>query len=100
LVVGYRRRIAPPPHHPFFIVCPDQLTKLAGVKRTAPTKQTARVQRIFRKLRGVQEADEHELWQHALYFAKTPEERCRISLQTAHSALSLRRSGRKKSPAS
>ena len=48
--------------------------------------------RIYRKLRGARGLDEAELWQHALFFAMTPEERCRLSLKTARSALSLRRS--------
>ena len=48
--------------------------------------------RIYRKLRGARGLDEAELWQHALFFAMTPEERCRFSLKTARSALSLRRS--------
>ena len=59
----------------------------------------AQVERIFRRLRGARGVDEHDLWQHALYFAKTPEERCRISLQTARLALSLRRFVRKRSDA-
>lgn len=42
-----------------------------------------RVTRIYLKLRGARGLDEHELWQHAIYFSKTPQERCRISLQTA-----------------
>ena len=68
-------------------------------KRERPTK-TGRVQQIYRQLLGARGVDEHDLWQHALYFAKTPEERCRISLQTARSALSLQRSEKKTSPAS
>ena len=55
-----------------------------------------RAARIYRKLRGARGLDEAELWQHALYFAMTPEERCRHSLKTARSALFLRRSGKKK----
>ena len=47
---------------------------------------------IYRRLRGARGVDEHELWQHALFFAMSPDERCRLSLQTACSALSLRRS--------
>jgi hypothetical protein len=43
---------------------------------------------------------EDELLQHALFFAKSPEERCRLSLQAARSALSLRRSGKRRSNAS
>src|SRR5713101_7060791 len=59
-----------------------------------------RVAQIYRLLKGARGVDDDELWQHALYFAKTPEERCHLSLQSARSALSLRRSGRKKSTAS
>ena len=50
--------------------------------------------RIYQKLKGVRGVDEHELWQHAICFAKTPEERCRISLRTAIS--SKRASNREK----
>jgi hypothetical protein len=66
----------------------------------ASTLELKRVQRIFRQLRGTRGVSEEELWQHALYFAKTPEERCRISLQSARLALSLKRSRKKKSRAS
>ena len=52
--------------------------------------------RFYRRLRGARGVDEAELWQHALFFAMSPEERCRFSLQTARSALSLRRSAKKK----
>jgi hypothetical protein len=55
-----------------------------------PSKDLAA--RIYRKLRGARGLDEAELWQHALFFAMTPEERCRHSLKRARSALSLRRS--------
>jgi hypothetical protein len=58
------------------------------------TREIARARRIFSGLRGARGIDEHELWQHALYFAKTPQERCRISLKTARSALSLQNSGK------
>jgi len=51
--------------------------------------------RIFRRLQGVKGIDEAELWQHALFFAMSPEQRCRFSLKTARSALSLRRSAKK-----
>lgn len=61
-------------------------------KRLGPNDRAAR---IYRKLKGVRGMDEDELWQHALFLAMTPEERCQFSLQTARSALSLRRSTRK-----
>lgn len=51
---------------------------------------------IYQKLKGARGVNEHELWQHALFFAKTPEERCQISLQSARWALSLKRSIKKK----
>jgi hypothetical protein len=51
--------------------------------------------RIYRRLKGARGVDDHELWQHAMFFALTPQQRCQLSLQTARSALSLRRSGRK-----
>jgi len=49
-----------------------------------------RAARIYRKLKGARGVDEDELWQHALFFAMTPDERCQFSLKTARSALSLR----------
>jgi hypothetical protein len=52
--------------------------------------------RIYRRLVGMRGVDEAELWQHALFFAMSPQERCHFSLKTARSALSLRRSARKK----
>ena len=58
------------------------------------------VRRIFRRLRGARGVDENELWQHALFFAKSPEERCRLSLQAARSARSLHPSARRKSTVS
>ena len=48
--------------------------------------------RIYRLLKGARGLDEHERWQHALFFAMTPQERCHFSLKTARSALSLKRS--------
>jgi hypothetical protein len=52
--------------------------------------------RIYRKLAGVRGLDDAERWQHALFFAMSPQERCHFSLKTARSALSLRRSGKKR----
>lgn len=54
-----------------------------------------RAARIYRRLKGARGVDDHELWQHALYFAMTPEQRCQHSLQTARLALSFRRSAKK-----
>jgi len=68
-------------------------------RAAASTTDMARVRRIYLQLRGARGVDEDELWQHALYFAKSPEERCRLSLQTARSALSLRPSAKRKSSA-
>lgn len=51
-----------------------------------------RAARIYRRLKGMRGVDESELWQHALFFAMSPQERCRFSLKTARSVLSLRRS--------
>jgi hypothetical protein len=66
------------------------------VKQAAETTDVKRVRRIYLKLRGARGVGDDELWQHALFFSKTPEERCRLSLQSARLALSLRRSARKK----
>jgi len=52
--------------------------------------------RIYRKLAGFHGLDDAERWQHALFFAMFPQERCHFSLKTARSALSLRRSGKKR----
>ena len=46
---------------------------------------------IYRRLKGARGLDDDELWQHALFFALSPEQRCRLSLQTARSALSAGR---------
>ena len=51
-----------------------------------------RASRIFAMLRGARGMDDAERWQHALFFAMTPQQRCHFSLKTARSALSLRRS--------
>ena len=51
--------------------------------------------RIYRRLKGARGLDDDELWQHALFFAMSPQQRCRFSLKTARSALSLRRSAKK-----
>jgi len=51
-----------------------------------------RAARIYRLLKGARDLDDDERWQHALFFAMSPEERCQFSLKTARSALSLRRS--------
>jgi hypothetical protein len=57
--------------------------------QSAPNDRAAH---IYRQLKGARGVDDDELWQQALFFAMTPEERCRFSLRTARSALSLRRS--------
>ena len=54
------------------------------------------VARIYRKLAGARGLDDAERWQHALFFALSPQERCQLSLKTAHSALSLKRSAKNK----
>src|SRR5205814_4390596 len=51
---------------------------------------------IYRQLKGERGMDDAERWQHALYFAMSPQERCRFSLKTARSALPLRRFANKK----
>jgi hypothetical protein len=53
-------------------------------------RRNDRAAQIYRKLKGARGLDDDELWQHALFFAMTPEERCQFSLKTARSALSLR----------
>jgi hypothetical protein len=67
---------------------------------TMPAKQKGKREndlaaRIYRRLKGARGLDDDELWQHALFFAMSPQQRCRFSLKTAHSALSLKRSARK-----
>jgi hypothetical protein len=54
-----------------------------------------RAARIYRKLAGARGLDDAERWQHALFFAMSPQERCHFNLKTARSALSLRRSAKK-----
>jgi len=58
-------------------------------------KANDRAARIYRQLASAGGMDDHERWQHALFFAMSPQERCRFSLKTARSALSLRHSGKK-----
>ena len=53
-------------------------------------------ERIYRQLGSERGMDDAERWQHALFFAMSPQERCHFSLKTARSALSLRRSGKKR----
>jgi hypothetical protein len=55
-----------------------------------------RAERIYRQLGSEGGMDDAERWQHALFFAMSPRERCHFSLKTARSALSLRRSGKKR----
>jgi hypothetical protein len=50
-----------------------------------------RAARIYRKLKGARGVDDNELWQHAVYFSLTPDQRCELSLKTARSVLSSRR---------
>src|SRR6058998_818815 len=52
--------------------------------------------RIYPQLEGARGMDDAERWQHALFFAMSPQETCHFSLRTARSALSLRRSGKKR----
>lgn len=65
-------------------------------RATASLTNLARVRRILLRLRGARGLDEDELLQHAVFFSKSPEERCRLSLQAARSALSLQRSVKRK----
>ncbi len=65
-------------------------------RATAGPAKVARVRRILLRLRGARGLDQDELLQHALFFSKSPEERCRLSLQAARSALSLQRSVKRK----
>lgn len=50
-----------------------------------------RTARIYRKLKGARGVDDNELWQHARFFALTPDQRCDLSLKTARSVLSSKR---------
>ena len=59
-------------------------------------RKNDRAARIYRKLVGTRGLDDAEIWQHALFFAMSPQDRCHLSLKTARSALSLRRFGKKK----
>src|SRR5205809_1064863 len=51
--------------------------------------------RIYQRLRTARGLDDAERWQHALFFAMSPQERCHFSLNTARSALSLKHSATK-----
>ena len=59
-------------------------------------RRTDLAARIYRRLRTARGLDDTERWQHALFFAMSPQERCHFSLKTARSALSLKRSAKKK----
>lgn len=63
------------------------MTKTSGIK-----SKNDRASRIYSRLKGMRGVDESELWQHALFFAMTPQERCRFSLKTARSVLAMRNS--------
>lgn len=65
-------------------------------QRQQRNRRADRATRIYRLLKGARGVSEDELWQHALFLSKSPDERCRLSLQTARSVLSSRRSLRKK----
>jgi hypothetical protein len=83
----------------FLAVCLSQ-DLFGGNLSSVPAKQKGKSQndlaaRIYRRLKGARGLDDDELWQHALFFAMSPQQRCHFSLQTARSALSLRRSARK-----
>lgn len=69
-------------------------------KVTTPERaHLARARRIFLRLQRARSVDEHELWQHPLFFALPPDERCRLSLKTARLVLSSWRSAKRKSSA-
>ena len=72
---------------------------MARVSRVRPRAKASPIKppndlatRIFRKLKGARGVNLDELWQHALFFAMSPQERCHASLKAARSALSLRHS--------
>ncbi len=68
--------------------------------KSSTEKNAARTRRIYLRLRGARGVDEQELWQHALFFSKSPQERCRLSLHSARSVLSLQRYAKRKTIAS
>jgi hypothetical protein len=71
---------------------------LNGIVLAVPAKRKGKndlASRIYRRLKGAPGVDDDELWQHALFFAMSPQQRCRFSLKTARSALSLRRSAKR-----
>jgi hypothetical protein len=79
--------ISPFETHPLLV--PTKAKKKTG----GPQDRAAR---IYQRLCGARGLSEDELWQHALFFAMTPQQRCHFSLKTARSALSLRRSTSRK----
>ena len=66
------------------------------LKMRKAKKSDDRAMRIFRELAGTRGMDDAERWQHALFFAMSAQERCHFSVKTARSALSLRRSAKKR----
>jgi hypothetical protein len=67
-----------------------------AVSLRRPKRKPDLATRIYRQLAGARGMDDAERWQHALFFAMTPQERCHFSLKTARSALSSRRSAKKR----
>lgn len=55
-------------------------------------KRNNRAEKIYRRLKGIPGLDDHELWQHAMLLAMTPEARCEFSVRMARLALSLKHS--------
>jgi hypothetical protein len=47
---------------------------------------------IYRRIKGLRGMDEHAKWQHALFLALSPAQRCQLALQTARSVLFARNS--------
>jgi hypothetical protein len=64
-------------------------------RRNSTRKLYDKAARIYSQLKGARGVDQDELWQHALCFAMSFQERCDLAVKTARSAHSLRRSLRK-----
>lgn len=74
-------------------------TALKG-RRARPSARQQRAARIYEQIKYLRGMDTHRKWQHAIFLALTPAQRCQLSLQTARSVLSWRNSSAKTSRAS
>jgi hypothetical protein len=59
------------------------------------TPPNDRATRIYRRLLRFRGMDDNERWQHALFFAMSPEQRCQLSIRLAKAAKASQRTSRR-----